>query len=165
MSENTLPEIPDIRMLTVADRKLVTNLFKKAIDVMRRDDLKNVISSTKSKSKKKNSASQEEEWGKAILEIAGDLITTALDIFNEDVDAWLADLINVTPEAFDKLPMNAETHIINQIRTAPEAVDFFTQCFQSAKMTEWLETPLRFLKERFGSILELEKENLTDTPS
>ena len=172
MNKTELKEIPEIRTIKRKDRKLVTRLFLKVIEETQQESVKNLFDSKKQpsgkktkESNKKSKQSTEEEWGIAISEIAVNIIKNGLELFDDDFGAWFADLLGISLEEFDELPMNVESNIIKQIRTAPEAVDFFTECFQGAKMTTWLETPLRVLKEQFGSIFASEKENLENSPT
>lgn len=145
-----------IRELKVRDRRKVTGIFKKAIEELRDESLKNIISSDVSQPQEKEAS---EQIGEAIVNIGVSVVTKALDILDRDVSEWFADLLNVTPEEYEDLPIDTDVKVIEQIRNAPEAEAFFTQCLALAKMTHVFAEPLRLLRERFASILQEEVES------
>lgn len=151
-----------IRQIKVRDRKLITQLFKKTIKELGDESVKTLISSNAPAAETK---SAEEGIGEAIVTIGIRVLTKVIDVYDEDISAWFADLAGLTIDELDDMPIDTEAKIIDQIRTSPEAVGFFTMCFQRAKLMVLLEKPLKIMREKFVSMLESEKENGENTPT
>jgi len=150
------PELKKIRELTRADRKKLTLIFKEAMVELKDDSLKNIISS---KNKSEPSDNENIEMATTIVNFGVGFIEKALDVVDDDLGEWFASLLDISIEEFDQMPIDIEFKIIEQIRADPAAENFFTQCWQRAKMMNVLEAPLRAMRERFGSILEEAKQN------
>jgi len=153
---NNKPELKKIRELTRADRKKLTKIFKKAMLELKDNSLKNIISS---KNNSKNSEDESVEMASTIVNFGVGFIEKALDVVDDDLGEWFASLLGVTIEEFDQMPIDIEFKILEQIRADPAAENFFTQCWQRAKMMNVLEAPLRAMRGRFGSILEEAKQS------
>lgn len=153
-----------IRQLKVKDRKWLTQLFKKAIQELGEEGLKKVISSNVSSSTESEKTA-EEAVGETVVKIGINLLTKSIDIMDNEISAWFADLAGMSIEELDDMPIDTEAKIIEQIKSAPEAKVFFTQAWLLAKATSWFGTPLKLMREKFASMLELEKKNLENTPT
>jgi len=150
-----------IRTITVRDRKTVTQLFKKVIKVAGDSTLSTLISS---ENKASGEQSAEERVGETVVKIALDVLTKSIDILDEDITAWFADLIGVSVDEYESMPINTESDIFNQLRTAPEAAAFFTTCFAHAKWTGAFESMFAKLRTRFASIVDSEREEILKKP-
>jgi len=157
------PQVKKIRVITVRDRIAVTDLFVKAIVELKDESIEKMISSSVKNSKqnpnkknqeKKSKDDESFEMAKIIADVSIDLLLKCKALYNTEVIAWYASLVGVTPDEFLDLPINQESSIIVQIRTSPEGADFFMQCWQAAKLTYGLKTPLKNLKEWFDTLLQ-----------
>jgi hypothetical protein len=59
-----------------------------------------------------------------------EIIKLLFSTLEEDITAWFASLVGVTPEDFDNLPLDIEIKIIEQIKNSKEVSDFFSGASQ-----------------------------------
>lgn len=135
-----------IRSLKRSDRPKVTKIFAKIIRQFGRSDLGNLISSSMSKSEQVSV--DEEALGLRLITIGVEVLTSAIDLIEKDIEEWFSELMCVTIEEFNNMPFDIEIDIIDQLGALPEAADFFTKCWQVAKRTALYETVLNMVKRK-----------------
>lgn len=123
-----------IRKLTVKDRKIFTGLIKKLVEKTGEKDLLKLIKSSSEISEdepvdNKNSFA---------ISIAIKIFNSLLDVLNEEVTEWFSDLIGISKEEFDKLPLNTELEIIKQIIESEDFVSFLSTASSIYKKIEEL---------------------------
>lgn len=122
----------EIRRLTIADRKLLSNLIKKLADTVGDTSLTNLISSAVTVSSEavdnqdKKEGSTEEKKEDNAIQIGIKILKELIDTLETETHAWFADLIGVSEDAFLKLPLDTEAKIVDQIIESEEASSFFT---------------------------------------
>jgi hypothetical protein len=112
-----------IRPLKRKDRKTVAAMIRKLADKIGKNGLLNIIVSDPAAAAKENTAT---EKGDVFTRIGIEIVKQMLDVLEDDVAKWFADLIGKTPEQFDDLPFDVEVQIIEQLANSEEIGSFFT---------------------------------------
>jgi hypothetical protein len=140
-----------IRPLLRKDRKTVAGLIRKMVDKLGSSSLLTLISSDVATGKK-TAATVEPETDNKLITIGIDMFKMMLEVIEDDVAAWFADLINVKVEEFDNLPFDIEIKILEQIVEAPEAADFFTGALRLSKKMQGFANSFNSQKQKSGTI-------------
>ena len=152
-----------IRKLKRKDRVFLTKLFTKWIEATGRKSISRLISSDRRADATEDEST--EEFASIIIDLGIDITKDLLAFFDDEIGAWFADLLDVTPEELDEMDADIEIQVIKAIQEDRSANAFITQSLAAANMTKWFETPLKLAKERFGSIFaeEMEKAETSTT--
>lgn len=160
-ADETVYEIK-IRKLKRRDRVFFSDMIKRIMNATNDDSLAKMISSNKAAARDQ-SESEEEEMGRFIAKMCTDTLCAGIDLFDTEIVPWFQDLLQVTPEEYDELPMNIEFRVLDYIVNHPDAGGFFMQSLRTAKMTQWLEKPLNVMKEWLNPILDSAKESFVNS--
>jgi hypothetical protein len=131
-----------IRELTRKDRKTLSNLILKATEKMEDESLLNMISST-AKTKSENKSND-------AIKIGIHIVKMLFEFVEDGVVEWFADLIGVTVEDFDNLPIDVELQIVKQIIESPDSERFFTTALHLFSMTKAFKNTLKSAKNKLG---------------
>lgn len=126
-----------IRPLEQGDREVLSKLIEKVASKVTDGEILGLItmaSGTEEGDSKEN-AGIKTKLGIKIMQLL-------MQLLNEDLKVWFADLIGVEIEKFSKLPFNIELEIIRQLQEADDLTDFFTGASQ-----------------QFSAILALQKQS------
>ena len=135
-----------IRVLKVADRKRLSAMIEKLVDVAGDDSLLNKISSAISSLKGKDEVEGKESEESAI-KVGIEILTTLLKTLESETHEWFSELISVSKEEFLELPIDTELIIIDQIVKSKESSNFFTIASQ-------LYSKIELLQNKFGGASE-----------
>jgi len=149
-----------IRTLQRSDRVSATRIFKTVIQKLGKSELFNLFSPAVNSGSTKEI--DEEKFGLQIIGIAVDVLMASIELIEHDLEEWFASLVNMTIEEFNAAPLDIELEILEQLRTAPEAADFFTRCWQHARSTAWFGAVSQKVKSKLDSLSGSQPENLTD---
>lgn len=122
-----------IRRLTVKDRKIFTNLIKKLVEKTGEKDLLRIIRSSTEETEE-----NESDKSSFAISIAIRIFNSLLEVLNEEVTEWFSDLIGVSKEEFDKLPITTEIEIVKQIIESEDFVSFLSTASSIYKRIEGL---------------------------
>ena len=111
-----------IRKLTRKDRKTLSDLIKKMVSSTGDKGILSILNDTDSGAK---DVSEEEKKG-AMISLGISLLNQLLEVLDNDMAVWFADLIGVTPEKFDTCDFGIEAEIVEQIVASKEISDFFS---------------------------------------
>ena len=136
-----------IRKLKVADRKRLSAMIEKLVEIAGDDSLLNKISSAISSSSKGKGEGEEKDSEDSAIKLGIELLTTLLKTLEEETHEWFSELINVGKDEFLELPIDTELVIINQMVHAEESSSFFTIASQLYKKIE-------LLQNKFGGVNE-----------
>jgi len=137
-----------IRELKVKDYKRVAQMLNNAAAALDDKTIKNVIQNVSIGSGTVDKTDRDAK----IIAIFFDLFKRVMGNFADEVDAFFADLIEKTVEEYLELPISTPVVIIEQMKAAPEAADFFTGVSRTFKTTAILQGIQRGLKDAFDSI-------------
>jgi hypothetical protein len=125
-----------VRPLIQRDRVTLAAMIRKLVEKVGTSDLLNImvrdekaIGSAQAQTPGTKAETPKDKFTKLGIKV----INLMIDAIEEDLRAWFADLIGVTPEAFQSLPIDIEIRIINQLMDAPEANDFFAGALRLSK--------------------------------
>jgi len=141
-----------IRPLIKRDQRVVAGMLSKLADEFDESTLRDIISSTRSTAGDGEGAGSAEVQRARVVEVFFALFRRCLVQMTADVEAWLAELIGVTPEQYQELPIDIDVQILNQMKEAPEVERFFTGALQLFSGTGWFQTALSRAKDAFGSV-------------
>jgi hypothetical protein len=110
-----------IRELKRKDRVTLAAMIRKMVDKIGDQKILNLMVSDTSQ-EKNEAIDTKDQFSKIGIEI----IKLLLETIEGDVTVWFADLLSVTVEQFDDMPVDIELQVIDQIISAPEANRFFT---------------------------------------
>jgi hypothetical protein len=113
-----------IRPLIRKDRKLLTAMIRKLADKIGTAGLMNIIVSEPAGVPGGDSKPKPKEEN-VFTRVGIEIVKQLLDILEEDVSAWFADLVGRSPDEFDKLPFDVDMIIIEQLANSEEANSFF----------------------------------------
>jgi len=148
-----------IRPLLKKDQRVVSGLLSKLADQFSRDNIREVISSANEIAM----AGDDGESGKAhVIEVFVRIFRDCMTMLREDVEAWFADLIGVTPEQYQELPIDIDMHVMNQLQEAPEVQRFFTGASRLFNGTDVFERLATRLRDAYGTATDLAQEESTD---
>lgn len=116
-----------IRPLKRKDRKTVAAMIRKLADKIGVNGLTNIIVADSGVAPGENQGPQKSD---IFTKIGVEIIKQLLDVLEEDVSAWFADLIGKTPDEFDEMPFDIEMNIIEQLANSEEANSFFTRALR-----------------------------------
>jgi hypothetical protein len=111
-----------IRELKRKDRVTLAAMIRKMVDKIGDQKILNLMVSDTSQEKDGDTTAPKDQFSKIGIEI----IKLLLETIEGDVTVWFADLLSVTVEQFDDMPVDIELQVIDQIISAPEANRFFT---------------------------------------
>jgi hypothetical protein len=129
-----------IRELKRRDRVVLAAMIRKMVDKIGDQKILNLMVSDSSQEKTK----EVNDPPKDQFSIIGiKIIKLLLETLEQDVSAWFADLLSVTIEQLDDMPLDVELQVIDQIISAPEANRFFTSASQLFSKTRGLARRLQ----------------------
>lgn len=114
------PEIK-IRPLKRKDRKTLTAMIKKFAEKVGANQLFNLITSDPTTPKAAETKNADDVFTRVGIE----LVKQMIEVLDDDMAIWFADLIGKTKEEFDDMPFSVEAIIIEQLTEAKEIEDFF----------------------------------------
>jgi len=112
-----------IRTLKRKDRVTVTRMIARLAEKLGDTSLLNLI---QRKDGVGTAGDQEKDTGDGYAKLGMQIIKLAVDNLESDIAEWFADLCDCTKEQLDDMPLTAEIQILEQIKNAPEANDFFS---------------------------------------
>jgi hypothetical protein len=133
-----------IRELKRKDRKTVAAMIRKLVEKIGSTDLLNMIVTDTTAIAPQNSDAAKPEKKDRYTAIGVEVVKLMIDVIEDDVAVWFADLLGVTVAEFDEMPVDIEVEIINQLIAAPEANRFFTGAWDLSRRTK--ESVARFQK-------------------
>ena len=116
-----------IRPLKQKDRKTVAAMIRKLADKIGTNGLMNLIVADTDAVKTEK---QEPQKTDVFTRIGIEIVKQLLDVLEDDVSAWFADLIGKTPEEFSEMPFDIEMNIIEQLANSEDANSFFTRALR-----------------------------------
>jgi hypothetical protein len=116
-----------IRPLKQKDRKTVAVMIRKLADKVGTNGLMNIIVADTDAKKTDAKTPQKSD---TFTRIGVEIVKQLLDVLEEDVVAWFADLIGKTPEEFAEMPFDIEMNIIEQLTNSEDANSFFTRALR-----------------------------------
>ena len=116
-----------IRPLKQKDRKTVAAMIRKLADKIGTNGLMNLIVADTNAVKTEK---QEPQKTDVFTRIGIEIVKQLLDVLEDDVSAWFADLIGKTPEEFSEMPFDIEMNIIEQLANSEDANSFFTRALR-----------------------------------
>jgi hypothetical protein len=128
-----------IRELKRKDRKTVAAMIRKLVDKIGATDLLNmIVTDTTAIAPAKGAAPKVEKVEKTdnYTKIGVEVVRLMLEVIEDDVAVWFSDLLGVTLEQFDELPVDIEIDIINQLIAAPESNRFFSGAWDLSRRTK-----------------------------
>lgn len=137
-----------IRPLTYKDFKRVKGLITNYIDQSGETSIKGLISAAKS-AKDEDAENSDGAVVAAFLAVFKKVLT----YLDEEVHAWFCDLLGVTSEEYEDLPVDMDVQVLNQIKEAPGVGNFFTGVSLLFSGTTWYQKALSKLKEKYGSLI------------
>lgn len=112
-----------IRKLTRKDRKTLTGIIKKFVSATGDKSLLSIFNESQTIS---NSEITEKEKNDSMISLGISLLDKLIDVLDEDMAMWFADLIGVDADKFDECPIDIDVTIIDQIVSSKEISDFFS---------------------------------------
>lgn len=145
-----------IRLLLKSDQKRIAAMLADLVTHIDDDSICNIISSSApvavgalTPENREKAAAQKKT---NILRIFAKIFRKLIQHFADDVAAFFADLIGVSPEEYDKLPIDIDMQILTQIMEAPEVENFFTGASRVYNTTEWCKGIFKKLKGKLDSV-------------
>jgi hypothetical protein len=132
-----------IRELKRKDRVTLAAMIRKMVDKIGDQKILNLMVSDTSQEKTSEANVSKDQFSKIGIEI----IKLLLETIEGDVTVWFSDLLSVTVEQFDDMPIDIELQVIDQIISAPEANRFFTSASQLYSKTRKLAGQLQGQKK------------------
>lgn len=133
--ENEVKEYK-IRKLTRKDRKTFTGLIQKLSVCLKDEHLLNLIQTGISESK--DSKSEENSAVKVWTKLGVEILNNILEVLDKDCAVWFSDLLGVSVEEFDLLPLDIELDVIDQLMQCSEIESFFETALQLRNATQKL---------------------------
>lgn len=115
-----------IRKLKRKDRETLSDLLQKFAEKVGNDQILNIIDSTTSESQKENTDESKAIFNKKMITLAIDILKQILDVLDNDVKPFFADLIGCEVSDFDNQDFDVEIQIIEQLVEDKNFVNFFT---------------------------------------
>ena len=125
-----------IRELKRKDRKTVAAMIRKLVDKIGSTDLLNMIVTDSTAIAPSKGAAKVVEKTDRYTKIGVEIVRLMLEVIEDDVAVWFSDLLGVTIEQFDDLPVDIEIEVINQLIAAPESNRFFTGAWDLSRRTK-----------------------------
>lgn len=140
-----------IRTLRKKDQKRVSKIFFNLIDKIDDKSIQDIIKNSGSDPKADIS---DEEKNANIIRVFIELFKKAAQHLGKEVNDFLADLIDVTPEDYEELPIDIDVKVLEKLVKATEIHNFFTGALRLFSGTGFFEKQLSVLKSRLGSALD-----------
>jgi len=115
-------------------------LIKKVSEKTQNDKLLGIIQESYSSKKDFNEEEAINASKASLIRLCFELLNTLIDVLDEDVSVWFADLLNVSMEDYDKLPLSIEAEVIQQILESDEVTDFFSFASQTFNSIQRFKT-------------------------
>lgn len=139
-----------VRTLKKSDQTRLKNMLFSYVDKVGDETILDIISSastTGEGGKKISEAERRANLVKVFMELAKKLVTHLTD----EMNAFFAELIGVTPDEYQDLPIDIDIRILEQIRAQPEVENFFTGALRLYNVTDLLKRKLQTLKDKYDS--------------
>jgi hypothetical protein len=138
-----------IRPLIKADQRRISAIFGKLVDKIDDQSILNIIQNTGDSTVAEIS---DEQRKTNIIRVFMEIFKRCVSTMHDEIVAWFADLIGVTVEQYDQLPIDIDVRILEQIKGAAEVENFFTGALRLYSGTAWFKATLRDLKGKYDSI-------------
>jgi hypothetical protein len=120
-----------IRPLKRKDRKTLTDLLRKLADKIGANGITNLIVSDASGDRQDGATADNKVKMDVFTRTGVELLKQMLDLLEEDVALWFADLAGLKKEELDDAPFDFEANVIDQIVSSKEIGDFFTHAWRA----------------------------------
>lgn len=124
-----------IRQLKRKDRRIVAGMIRKIVEKPEFAGLVKMISADVEAERTEVAKAEKDT---TFQKIGIDVVKILLDVLEDDVTKWFADLIGVTAEQFDDQDLDVEVQIIDQLVQAEESNRFFTGALRLSKSMQGL---------------------------
>lgn len=138
-----------IRKLLKSDQKKISDLLLRLVDKIDDKSITDIISNSAGSGE--GSELSEEQRRTNIIRVFFELFKKLFVHFTDDVNVFLADLIGVTPEEYQQLPIDIDVRIFEQLKEAPEIENFFTGSLRLFSATQWFKNLYQTLKSKYDS--------------
>jgi len=123
-------EYPEIRRLTRADRKTLSELIQAFVNRSGNSKLTEMIPAQKPETSESGGEAQEEKTYEMIKAV----LTGVMDWAEDELAAWFMDLIGCTSrDEYDDLPFDIEVHIIDELIKQKGFSNFFLRASELYK--------------------------------
>ena len=116
-----------IRPLKRKDRKVLAELIRKLADKTGSNELLKIMVSDSLSTKAEKG---EEKKDRDFIRLGIEIVKLMLEVIEDDVSKWFADLVGKTPEEYDDLPFDVEMQIMEQLVDAEEVNRFFSSALR-----------------------------------
>lgn len=113
-----------IRKITRADRKLLSNLILKAVSKSGAKSLLTIIQSDAV------ALSDNENPEDEIVKLGIKIVYSIYEALESEIEIWFASLLNISVEDLNSCDFNVDKIILEQLTALPEFKDFFFGLFQ-----------------------------------
>ena len=152
-----------IRPLVKRDQRVIAGMLGRLADEFDEDAIRDIISSARGAAEGENDAPESDADRQArVIEVFLTLFRRCMSKMTAEAEAWLADLIRVTPEEYQNLPIDIDVQVLTQLKEAPEVERFFTGVSQLFSGTQWLDAASARVKTALGSVIDSLQESSTD---
>lgn len=149
-----------IRPLTYGDFKRIKSMLGAYVEKSGDNAVKGIISAAQSDESADENAEEGGE-GKVIMAFM-DVLKKIIVHLDREVHVWFCDLIGVTEEEYDSLPVDMDIQILNQLKGAPEVGNFFTGVSLLSSGTGWFQKLSTTLKDKCDTLIESLAGNLKE---
>jgi len=140
-----------IRPLKRKDRKIMTGLLRKLADNIGDKGITKIIVSDAPDDSAKNIKADDSEKLNAFAKVGVELLKQMLDLLEDDLAVWFADLAGIKKEDIDEMPFGFEANIIDQIVSSEEVGDFFMHALRASSRIKEYGRQAKILKTESAS--------------
>lgn len=130
-----------IRELKRKDRRVLGDLIRKLTDKIGSNELLKVMVSDSLRAGKagEKETGRENDFSRLGIE----MVKLMLEVIEDDVSRWFADLLGVSPQEYDELPFDTELRVLEQLCDAEEINRFFSSALRLSSRMKKLAAGLR----------------------
>jgi len=150
-----------VRQLLKKDQRRISAMLAKLMDQIDDKSIAHIISSAAGSSSGGDTEADDAQRKASITKVFMELFKRLLASLQDEATALLADLIGVTPEQYEEMPIDIDVQILEQLKARPEVENFFTGALRLYSSTAWFRTTFENLKGRYASASAAVQENLT----
>lgn len=142
-----------IRPLIKADQRRISSMLLKLVDKIDDQSIRDIIGNASAAPTGDGGAELSEDERKAnIIRVFMELFKKLMASLHDDAVAFLADLIGVTPEQYEQLPIDIDIRILEQLKDQPEVENFFSGALRLYSATGWFRTTFENLKSKYDTV-------------